>query len=152
MPPDGSASADHHGGKNLVQHGRRFGRQCVRRGCARAGMVRYQPPAFRCTVVHIGGKQVGGMHSVGQHDLHTLRHVMYGTRYGLDTVNLGNGDPERSLGEHRVKGRTDSGRANQAPTTGMNAHDVVLLCPAGHEQVDIAPLQGFIKQGFRFVR
>ena len=56
-----------------------------------------------------------------------------------------------AVAEHVFKGLTDIVYADQARAAGMNTHHIFIIGPAGHEPLNIAFLQGFIKRGFDLV-
>ena len=114
-------------------------------------MVRDQTPALCRLVIDIAGNDIGVTRALFGHDLNALQHAVQAGAHGLHLAHLLCMGANAAVGKHGFKGRAYRTRAQQARTAGVHTNDVVLIGPAGHEFVDVAALQGFIKSGFDIV-
>ena len=95
-------------------------------------------------LAHMAGLSLGALRKLesnGQCSLETLVRAAQALGRGAD----------RALAEHQLEGLADRRRAHQARTTRVDADDVVLVGPAGHQLLQVALLQRLVERNFDFV-
>jgi len=115
-------------------------------------MVHHHSPALRGLVVDVGSENIGGHGAFFGLNLYLFQNVVHCARQRIDTSDLlSPGLNATAVLEHRFKGSAYSAVSNDAWPTGVNTGDIVFVCPAAHQSVNVAGAQGFIERGFNFI-
>ena len=119
--------------------------------CTGTGVVRHHAPALGRTHIHIGGQHKRGGRGIRQIQGDAFDQIVHGAGNGFYLAHMFRMGVDDAVAEHVFKGLTDIVYADQARAAGMNTDHIFVIGPAGHEPLNIAFLQGFIKRGFDLV-
>lgn len=118
---------------------------------AGTGVVRHHAPALGRAHIHIGGQHKRCGRGIRQVQGDAFDQIVHGAGDGFYLAHMFRMGVDDAVAEHVFKGLTDIVYADQARAAGMNTHHIFIIGPAGHEPLNIAFLQGFIKRGFDLV-
>ena len=116
-----------------------------------AGVVGHHTPTFGGLVVNVGRHDEGLVHAIRERYLQLFDHTVHGTGQRKHSVYLQRCGPHRTVVEHGLEGSPNVNRTQEARSTRMHAHNILILRPAGHQLFNVTLLQRFVKRSFDVV-
>jgi len=113
-------------------------------------MVGHHAPALRRSVVDVGGNDKGLHRAVLGQDLNALAHVVHHAGQRLNLAYRLRLYPDTAIVKDGVKSSPNGAQAHQSWPTWMDAHNFILIGPAGHELFNVGGLQCLVKAGLDF--